>query len=123
MATTNRSTKPQQKTAVSPLSGGRIPLGAHPGNTGGKKGRSGRKPVAFVEECERLTDAIALPKIAQYLRTAKPDDPAWRWCVEYVSKYTKSEAPKKVAHSGDAENPVRFTLTIGNGTALNGVHT
>lgn len=30
------------KTAVSPINGAVIPLGAHPGNTGGKKGRSGR---------------------------------------------------------------------------------
>lgn len=28
--------------AVSPLTGATIPLGAHPGNTGGKPGRSGR---------------------------------------------------------------------------------
>lgn len=35
-------TKPEQRYAVSPLSGGKIPLGNHPKNTGGKKGRSGR---------------------------------------------------------------------------------
>lgn len=57
--TTSRPTKPAakrtkraQKTAentagsagvaISPLNGARIPLGAHPGNTGGKPGRSGR---------------------------------------------------------------------------------
>lgn len=88
---------------------GALNSGGTPGNRGG-----GRKSNAFVEECERLTDDVALPKIAQYLGTAQPDDPAWRWCVEYVSKYTKSEAPKKVSHGGDEANPVRFTLTIGN---------
>lgn len=39
------------KTAVSPLSGAHIPLGAHPGNTGGKKGRSGRRPSAVRQAC------------------------------------------------------------------------
>jgi hypothetical protein len=44
-----RARKPAAKTAarspgvaVSPLNGATIPLGAHPGNTGGKPGRSGR---------------------------------------------------------------------------------
>lgn len=46
--------KTAAKTAVSPLSGGRIPLGAHPGNTGGKKGRSGRRPNWLREFCDGL---------------------------------------------------------------------
>lgn len=87
---------------------GALNVGGTPGNKGG-----GRKPNAFVEECGRLADTIALPKIAAYLSTARPDDPAWRWCAEYVSKYTKTEPPKKVEHGSDANNPVRFTLTIG----------
>lgn len=35
------------KTVVSPLNGARLPVGAHPGNTGGKPGRSGRPPSAI----------------------------------------------------------------------------
>ena len=38
-------------TARSPLNGAEIPLGAHPRNTGGKKGRSGRPPSAMRELC------------------------------------------------------------------------
>ncbi len=38
-------------TARSPLNGAEIPLGAHPRNTGGKKGRSGRPPSAIRERC------------------------------------------------------------------------
>lgn len=41
-------TKTAKKTAKSPRNGQEIPLGNHPGNTGGKKGRSGRRPYAFV---------------------------------------------------------------------------
>jgi hypothetical protein len=39
------------RVAVSPLNGAKIPLGAHPGNTGGKPGRSGRIPSAVREAC------------------------------------------------------------------------
>lgn len=39
--------KTAAKTAVSPKNGSVIPLGAHPKNTGGKKGRSGRRPSTF----------------------------------------------------------------------------
>lgn len=51
--------KAPKKTAVktgtpSPRSGYALPVGAHPGNTGGKKGRSGRKPDEFKQICQRL---------------------------------------------------------------------
>lgn len=35
----------------SPINGALMPLGAHPGNTGGKKGRSGRPPSVIRERC------------------------------------------------------------------------
>ena len=87
--------KTATKTAKSPVNGAEVPLGAHPRNTGGKKGRSGRKPIAFVEECSRLADTEVLEKVAEKLSTATPDDPAWRWSAEYVTKYSKSPAPTK----------------------------
>jgi len=34
-----------------------LPLGAHPWNTGGKKGRSGRKPDGFKEMCRLLASS------------------------------------------------------------------
>ena len=40
----------------SPRNGNRLPLGNQPGNTGGKKGRSGRKPKAFLERCVAATE-------------------------------------------------------------------
>ncbi len=39
------------ETARSPLNGAEIPLGAHPRNTGGTKGRSGRPPSVIRERC------------------------------------------------------------------------
>ena len=43
--------KTAAKTARSPINGAEIPLGAHPGNSGGKPGRSGRRPSAVREAC------------------------------------------------------------------------
>jgi hypothetical protein len=64
------------KTAVSPLSGGRIPLGAHPGNTGGKKGRSGRPPNWLKNFCD---GQLANPKCKAAVRKilSDPDHPAF----------------------------------------------
>lgn len=42
---------------VSPRSGSEIPTGAHPGNTGGKKGRSGRKPNEFKALMQELASS------------------------------------------------------------------
>ena len=41
----------QTATARSPLNGAEIPLGAHPRNSAGKKGRSGRPPSAMRDMC------------------------------------------------------------------------
>lgn len=50
------------KTAKSPLNGAEIPLGAHIGNTGGKKGRSGRPPKAFKDFLARLRQSPTVQK-------------------------------------------------------------
>jgi len=42
---------------VSPLNGAVCPTGAHPGNTGGKKGRSGRPPALVRQACRDGFDA------------------------------------------------------------------
>jgi len=75
----------------------------NPGNSGGKKGRSGPKPLAFKQECSRLTDEVAMPKIAAYLEDPKngPADPAWRWCLEFSAEYSKRKAAQEVEQSGE----------------------
>lgn len=81
----------------------------------GKPGRSGRKPMAFVEQCEALVDSAVLTRVESYLKDPKhkPDDPAWRWCAEYVTRYTKSE-PKRAVEIGTKDDlPIRFKLDLG----------
>jgi hypothetical protein len=49
----------KQTTMVSPLSGAVCPTGAHPGNTGGKPGRSGRPSNALREAFRDILDGDA----------------------------------------------------------------
>lgn len=69
--------------AVSPLNGAAIPLGAHPGNTGGKKGRSGRKPQKFKDFCNDLAND---PEFLEGIRrdALAGDKDARKLVVEYA---------------------------------------
>lgn len=49
----------------SPRNGNVLPLGNHPGNTGGKKGRSGRKPNDFLALCKQSKEDPTLWKEAR----------------------------------------------------------
>jgi hypothetical protein len=89
------------KTAVSPLSGGRIPLGAHPGNTGGKKGRSGRPPNWLREFCDNL---LASPKCKAAVRAILSD-------ANHPAFATMWKAAGDRAH-GKAEQPLQHSGTI-----------
>lgn len=62
--------KTAKKTAKSPRNGAEIPLGNHPGNTGGKKGRSGRKPDWIKAFCDNL---LADPKAQQQVKEILQD--------------------------------------------------
>lgn len=63
-----------------------MPVGAHPGNTGGKKGRSGRKPNAFKNFLAELR-ADPLARVA--FETAARDSgnrnfaAAWKLMADY----------------------------------------
>lgn len=59
----NGNGKTAKKTARSPRNGAEIPLGAHPGNTGGKKGRSGRRPDVIAQLARTLLDKHRLLEI------------------------------------------------------------
>lgn len=100
------NTKPTAKPKALPKA-----LPAHltpgnPGNAGGRKGRSGPKSVAFVEKCEQLANGAVMQKVAKYLAKGGPNDPAWRWCAEYVSRYTKAEPTKGVELTGKDGTPL-----------------
>ncbi len=58
----------EQHYAVSPVNGARIPLGAHPHNTGGKPGRSGRRQDWMHEACARAVRQEGVPLLRRILR-------------------------------------------------------
>lgn len=87
------------KTAKSPKGGAELPLGAHPGNTGGKKGRSGRKPQDFVQWCKDLLADENVRRMAE--ARAKSGDTK---ILELAAKY--SHAPPAQSHK------VETTLVI-----------
>ena len=64
------------KVAVSPINGAEIPLGAHPGNTGGKKGRSGRPP----SELRRLMREGAADRLPRLMMIADGNVPLTETC-------------------------------------------
>lgn len=76
----------------------------------GKKGKSGRKSIDFVKECSDLADTEVLTACREKLKVRDPDDAGWRWAAEYVSKYTKSEAPKRTVVEGDEKKPLTVVV-------------
>lgn len=63
-------------------------MGNHPQNTGGKKGRSGRRSQAFLEHC---LAAIDDPQLWAEARARNPIS-----LLALAAEYTKSKAPQKV---------------------------
>ena len=88
------------KTATSPISGAKIPLGAHPGNTGGKPGRSGRPPDEFKRFLESIRDSDKFHQRLQAL--ADMSDPQLfikfaQWLVER----TDGKPLQEIQNTGD----------------------
>ena len=76
MATAKPRPKKKRMVAVSPVNGAEIPLGNHPGNTGGKKGRSGRPP----SELRRLMREGAADRLPRLMMIADGNVPLTETC-------------------------------------------
>lgn len=87
--TANKTAKP------SPRSGVALPLGAHPGNTGGKKGRSGRPAAAFKNFLAQLRDN---PKLHQALEDAvtDPNSKGFASALKVLTDYDRERPGAKV---------------------------
>lgn len=80
----DNSAKKTQKP--SPRSGYALPVGNHPGNTGGKKGRSGRKPNAFKDflaQLRRDPEALEAFRQAALDPTCRSFGSAWKLMSDY----------------------------------------
>jgi hypothetical protein len=98
--------KTAAKTATSPISGGVIPLGAHPGNTGGKKGRSGRLPSKVREAC-RLAFHQRL-KVLKQIADNEHEDAADR--IRAVDTLGKYGGIQKIEHTGADDGPIQINV-------------
>jgi hypothetical protein len=95
MSARNGNGKTAKKTAAdtqtkfappSPRSGVRLPLGNHPGNTGGKPGRSGRKSQKlglFLKELRESPDAQAALEAAALDHNNRNFGNAWKLAAMY----------------------------------------
>lgn len=86
----------------SPRSGSEIPTGAHPGNTGGKKGRSGRPSKAVTEFWQGVIEDPAV-QLAVMKAAKDPKSPAFGKIVTYATDRIMGKPKQAVTVSGKLE--------------------
>lgn len=107
-----------QTARPSPKNGNRLPLGAHPGNTGGKKGRSGPKSLDFYVQCQGAVDNHVLPKVIAVVKERSPvgkkgqPDGAYWAAANFLAKYARSPAMPSMQLSQES-GKVTVTLDLG----------
>jgi hypothetical protein len=95
--------------APPPRPGGpRLPLGAHPWNTGGKKGRSGRKPAAFKEMCRLLASSDLVWQSVQLI-LMNPHHPSFIGALKWAGENGYGKPAQKIDLKGDLKTPGRLT--------------
>ncbi len=93
--------KTASKTALAPPSrngGARLPLGNHPGNTGGKPGRSGRPPKAFKKFCRELAKSGDFQKALQSAAT-DAEHQNYIGAAKLVATFATAKPAKTVNHN------------------------
>lgn len=105
--TATKTAAPSGQFAVSPINGSRIPLGAHPGNTGGKPGRSGRKPDEFKAKMIQLADDWADAADAV---VTDPSHPHWMSAGKYTTDRSRGAVPKPVELTGKDGEPLTIRV-------------
>lgn len=87
--------KTAPKTAPLPPTGGaRLPLGNHPGNTGGKKGRSGRHPDVWKQFLAKLRGD---PKFHKAIKAAAHDSESrgFSSAIKLATDYDESKPAQR----------------------------
>lgn len=91
---------------VSPRSGAACPTGAHRQNTGGKKGRSGRKPEWLRDWCDDLlADPTSREQVEAILHDAK--HPAFATMWTRVAERAHGKPREHVEHTGTVRHEHR----------------
>ena len=111
--------EPPGKTAMktakpSPRSGVALPLGNHPGNTGGKPGRSGRPPDEFKAMCRELvTRNETLAAVRKILRD--PDHPAFVGALKWATEHGYGRPLQRLEADGKVNLTIRLVRELGEG--------
>ena len=85
------------KTAKpSPRSGVALPLGAHPGNTGGKKGRSGRKPFEITAAARAIFEEHGLLGAAARIARQAEKDSDRLAAMKFLASYAFGQPREQV---------------------------
>jgi hypothetical protein len=104
---TSATAKTAVKTAKSPRSGAEIPLGAHPGNTGGKKGRSGRKPDEFKALCRQLASRDKQFAVAKTILDNPAEYPSlWLGALKWATEHGYGRPTATIEHQGTMRHGV-----------------
>lgn len=94
--------------------------GAHPKNTGGKPGRSGRPPSEFKKKLEQIRDEQGLPVLEAILRGRVPGGLCAHCGNEANSDAVCTEAPIE-ARLRAADMTLRYTIGLTKTIKLDGV--
>jgi len=107
--------KTAKKTAKpSPVNGVELRVGAHPGNTGGKPGRSGRPPDAFKAICRELvTRNDTLAAVRKILRD--PNHPAFIGALKWATEHGYGRPLQRLETDGKVNLTVRLVRELGEG--------
>lgn len=103
--------KTATKTAKpSGRNGNVLPVGAHPGNTGGKPGRSGRRPFAITLAAQELVDKHDLLNVAVKIAVGPSKDTDRLAAIRLLVEYGYGRAPQHITHANDDEHPLPSPL-------------
>lgn len=96
---------------TSPINGATTPVGAHPGNTGGKKGRSGRPPNWLKDWCDEL---LSKPQSKAQVQAVLADSThtAYASMWKAVADRAHGRPKETVEHTGEIKHGVVILPSI-----------
>lgn len=99
------------RTARSPRNGAEIPLGNHPGNTGGKPGRSGRRPTAIAVAAREICERYELLDVAARIATTAEKESDRLAAIRFLHEYGYGRPTQLVEHTGPEGGPIPLDLS------------
>ena len=94
---------------TSPKSGAEVPTGAHPKNTGGKPGRSGRPPQILIDFCRNLVaDEAVQAQVSTILRNGDHPHFVALWKAVADRAYGKPTASVELSGPDGSPLPIRI---------------